>query len=53
MKTVKLNRIEKALVALANHIDANQYNQYKVRQEILDILGLDFVSEEKSSETTR
>ncbi len=45
MKTVKLNRIEKALIALAGHVDSNPFNEYKVKQEILDILGLEFVPE--------
>ncbi len=43
MKTVKLNKTERALIALAEHIDANPFNNYKVKQEILDILGYEFV----------
>lgn len=47
MKTVKLNRTEKALIALAEHIDRNPFNDYKVKQEILDILGYEFIPQPK------
>lgn len=45
MKEVKLNKIEKAIIALAEHIDMQPFNNYKVKQEVLDILGYEFVKD--------
>jgi len=38
-KLVKLNRIEKALIILAIHIDKCPYNDYKVAEEVWEELG--------------
>lgn len=38
-KLVKLNRIEKAIVVLARHLERCPYNEYKIEQQVLDELG--------------
>lgn len=40
-KYVKLNRIEKSLIILAEHIEKCPLVEHKVKQEILDQLGLE------------
>lgn len=40
-KYIKLNKIERALLTLAEHIERNPYNEYRVRQEVSDILGIE------------
>ena len=45
MRAVKLTKVERAIIALAEHLEANPWNQYKIKQEILDILGYEFVRE--------
>lgn len=42
-KFIKLTKIEKALVSLAEHMERCPYNEYKVQQEILDILEIEKV----------
>lgn len=44
---VELKQIEKALLILAEHIERCPFNDYKVRQEVLDALGLEFIPDTK------
>jgi hypothetical protein len=40
-KLIKLSRIERAILALAQHIELTPLCEYAVREEILDILGIE------------
>ena len=42
-KEVKLNRYERAILVLARHIEECPFNGYKVREQVLNELGLEFV----------
>jgi hypothetical protein len=48
-KFIKLSNIEKALIILAEHLELQPDNNYKVKQEILDILDIEEI---KSPKTT-
>jgi len=47
---VKLNRIQKAILALAKHCESCPYNDYKIVYEILDILGYEEVQPKSKRE---
>lgn len=42
-KICKLNKIEKAIIELAGFVEDNPFNQYQVRNIILDILGYEIL----------
>ena len=44
-KIIKLNKIQQALVRLAEHIERNPLNEYKVRDEIIGLLGFEEIKE--------
>ena len=47
-KVVKLSKIERALLLLGEHIERCPYNVYKVREEIMDALGIEFIPDKHS-----
>ena len=42
-KQIKLNKIERAILLLAEYLENPQHDQFKVRQHILEMLGLEEV----------
>ena len=42
-KKVKLTRIEKAIMILAEHVDRCPYNDYDVEKEVLEALGIEIL----------
>lgn len=47
-KNIKLSKIEKAIICLAEHIELSHTCEYNVREEILDILQIEFIKFSKS-----
>lgn len=43
-KIIKLNRIEKAILFLAEYMEDPMHDQYKIRAMTLDILGLELIN---------
>lgn len=39
MKKIKLTKIEKAIIILSEHVERCPYNDYKIVEQIIDVLG--------------
>lgn len=46
MEKEELDKIRRALLCLAVHLERCPYNEYKISQEIMDILEVELVSKE-------
>lgn len=42
LKTVKLSKIERAILLLADYMEDPMHDEYKIKMQVLDILGYEF-----------
>lgn len=46
-KSAGLNKYEKALILLAEYMEDPMHDQYRIKAQVLDMLGLEFVPKPK------